>query len=118
MALLTIPVGILTGLCFSTWIAAFSATQKTDNGFAVIFRFGLTPLFLFSGTFFPVERLPAFLQPVAFLTPTYHGVTLTRDLSLGIAEPGSSLVHLAFLVVVIAMGCWASLVTFRRALVH
>jgi lipooligosaccharide transport system permease protein len=36
------------------------------------------PLFLFSGTFFPIEQLPDFLEPVAFLSPLFHGVELTR----------------------------------------
>ena len=69
-----IPAAVLTGLAFAAPIAAFTATQKTPNKFAAIFRFGITPLFLFTGTFFPIERLPAFLQPIAWLTPLCHGV--------------------------------------------
>ena len=34
----------------------------------------MTPLMLFSGTFFPVSQLPAWLQPVAWVTPLWHGV--------------------------------------------
>jgi lipooligosaccharide transport system permease protein len=117
LAVLVIPVGILTGLSFSAWIAAFAATQRNDNGFAMIFRFLITPLFLFSGTFFPVDRLPAALQPFALLTPTYHGVALTRELTLGTVEPISALVHLAILVAVVAAGIVACAVTFRRALI-
>jgi lipooligosaccharide transport system permease protein len=117
LALLVIPIGVLTGLCFSTWIAAFAATQSNDNGFSIIFRFLITPLFLFSGTFFPIEQLPAFLQPIAFITPTYHGVALSRDLTLGIAELGPSMLHLLILVGVCAAGIVASSITFRRALV-
>ncbi len=117
MAVLVIPVGILTGLCFSAAVAAFAATQRSDGGFSVIFRFLVTPLFLFSGTFFPIEQLPAFLQPVALLTPTYHGVALARSLTLGTVEGGPALVHLAFLVVVFALGVAACRVTFTRALV-
>src|SRR5919109_250284 len=59
VSVLAIPVGVLTGLCFSAWIAAFAATQTNDNGFSIIFRFLITPLFLFSGTFFPIDQLPA-----------------------------------------------------------
>jgi lipooligosaccharide transport system permease protein len=117
LAILVIPIGILTGLCFTTWIAAFAATQTNDNGFSMIFRFLITPLFLFSGTFFPIEQLPAFLQPIAYITPTYHGVQLSRDLTLGTAEPGPSMLHLAILVGVCAAGVVASSITFRRALV-
>ena len=116
LAVLIIPVGVLTGLSFAAWIAAFSATQRDDQGFAMIFRFLITPLFLFSGTFFPIDRLPGFLQPVALLTPTYHGVALTRDLALGTAQLGPSLAHFAILVAVVALGLVACGVTFRRAL--
>ena len=54
-----------------------------DTSFAVVFRFGMIPLFLFSGTFFPVTQLPAWLRPVAYLTPLWHGVALCRALCLG-----------------------------------
>jgi lipooligosaccharide transport system permease protein len=117
IALLIIPIGVLTGLCFSAPIAAFAATQHNDNGFALIFRFLVTPLFLFSGTFFPIEQLPAFLQPVALITPTYHGVAVTRDLTLGTAALGPSLLHLGYLVAIFIAGVVACRLTFTRALV-
>ena len=83
LIVLAIPVAALTGLAFAAPIAAFAATQRTPEKFAAIFRFGITPLFLFSGTFYPVESLPAVVQPLAWLTPLYHGVVLARGLSLG-----------------------------------
>jgi lipooligosaccharide transport system permease protein len=116
-AVLVIPLGVLTGLCFAAPIAAFAATQRTDNGFSVIFRFLITPLFLFSGTFFPIEQLPWFLQPIALITPTYHGVQVTRDLTLGTASLGPSLGHVAYLGVTLIAGLAACRVTFERALV-
>ena len=73
LVVLAIPVAVLTGLAFAAPIAAFAATQRTPEKFAAIFRFGITPLFLFSGTFYPVESLPAIVQPLAWLTPLYHG---------------------------------------------
>lgn len=117
IAVLAIGAATLTGLAFAAPIMAFTATQRNDQGFNAIFRFGITPLFLFSGTFFPVERLPTVLQPIAWLTPTYHGVALARDLSLGTATLPGVLVHLAVLVAVAGVGLGAALVTFRRALV-
>ena len=53
-AVLAIPAALLTGLAFAAPIVAFSATQKDTNGFNSLFRFGIIPLFLFSGTFFPI----------------------------------------------------------------
>ena len=63
LGLLALPVAVLTGLGFAAPIMAFSATQRQDSAFNVIFRFGITPLFLLSGTFFPLDRLPAVVQP-------------------------------------------------------
>ena len=64
-AFLAVPAAVLTGLAFAAPIAAFAATQENDTGFNAVFRFGVIPLFLFSGTFFPISQLPAFLQPIA-----------------------------------------------------
>ena len=76
LVVLAIPVAALTGLAFAAPIVAFSATQRTPDRFNALFRFGITPLFLFSGTFYPVESLPTFLQPLAWITPLWHGVAL------------------------------------------
>ncbi len=88
LAILALPVGVLTGLAFAAPIAAFAAAQQNDTGFSTIYRFGLIPLFLFSGTFFPIAQLPGWLQPVAQATPLYHGVALCRGLVLGHVRPG------------------------------
>jgi lipooligosaccharide transport system permease protein len=117
VSILAVPVGVLTGLCFSAWIAAFAATQTNDNGFSIIFRFLITPLFLFSGTFFPIEQLPAFLRPVALVTPTFHGVSVIRDLTLGTAQPAVAVGHVIYLVVTFVLGVVACRWTFRRALI-
>ena len=120
LIVLAIPVGVLTGLAFAGPIAAFSATQRTVEKFNAVFRFGITPLFLFSGTFFPIDSLPTFLQPIAWLTPLYHGVALSRGLSLGYAaeEPLLMLAHAAILVAFAAVGAWAAVRTFERKLVR
>lgn len=110
-ALLAIPAGVLTGTAFAAPIAAFSATQVRETGFILLYRFGVVPMFLFSGTFFPVSQLPVALQPIAWVTPLWHGVSLCRDLAL---SRGSALVmagHAAYLVVVTVVG----VVLARRA---
>ncbi len=117
-AVLAIPAALLTGLAFAAPIAAFSATQKDTNGFNSLFRFGIIPLFLFSGTFFPITQLPEPLQLVAMLTPLWHGVDLCRSLALGTAEALPTAVHLLYLGSMTAVGLAAALVTFRRRLVR
>ncbi len=118
LVVLAIPAATLTGLAFAGPIAAYAATQKTMTRFNYIFRFGITPLFLFSGTFFPIDRLPGFLQPIAWLTPLYHGVALSRSLALGTigSDPVAGLIHLGVLVAFIVGGLIACLVQFERRL--
>lgn len=116
-ALLAVPAALLTGLAFAAPIAAYSATQRDANGFNALFRFGVIPLFLFSGTFFPIEQLPAILQPIAWITPLWHGVDLCRSLALGTAEPALTLVHVAYLGTMTTIGIAAAFVTFQRRLV-
>jgi lipooligosaccharide transport system permease protein len=112
---LAIPVAVLTGLAFTAPIMA-SPPPSARGRFNVIFRFGITPLFLFSGTFFPIEKLPLFLQPLAWITPLYHGVALARSLSLGRIEPIEDLVHLGFLAAVVTAGVVAGRLAYRRRL--
>jgi lipooligosaccharide transport system permease protein len=82
LALIAVPAAVLTGVAFSAAIISFAATQRNDAGFAWMFRFVINPLFLFSGTFFPLAELPAQVQWLAAATPLYHGVSLTRGLVL------------------------------------
>ena len=116
LGVLGIGASVLTGLAFAAPITAFAAGQKNDTSFSVIFRFFITPLFLFSGTFFPIEQLPALVQPIAWLTPTWHGVALARGLSLGTLDPLGAVVHLGVLGAYITVGVVWALFAFRRAL--
>jgi lipooligosaccharide transport system permease protein len=120
LIVLAIPAAVLTGMAFATPIAAFSATQKTPSRFAAIFRFGITPLFLFSGTFFPISSLPAALQGLAWLTPLFHGVALTRGLSLGTLfdDPIAALIHVTYLVVLALVGGYLTIRNISRRLVR
>lgn len=115
-AVLALPAGVLTGLAFSAPIVAFAATQEKDAAFSIIYRFGVVPLFLFSGIFFPITLLPGWLQPVAWATPLYHGVALCRSLVLGGAPLGASVVHAAYLLALISAGYALATVTYRRRL--
>jgi lipooligosaccharide transport system permease protein len=66
------------GLAFAAPIAATASAVENSSVLTAIFRFGILPLFLFSGTFFPISQLPAALEWVARVTPLWHGVTLCR----------------------------------------
>jgi lipooligosaccharide transport system permease protein len=120
LVVLAIPAGVLTGMAFAGPIVAFSATQRTPEKFNAVFRFGVTPLFLFSGTFFPISNLPDAIEPLAWLSPLYHGVELSRALALGTVgdAPLAMLLHVLVLVAIATVGAMAAVVSVRRRLVR
>lgn len=115
--MLAVPAGILTGLAFAAPLMAFTATAKNENRLSSIFRFAIMPMFLFSGTFFPVAQLPEWLQPIAIVTPLWHGVDLVRSIAIGSSSGMSPLIHTAYLAAWVAGGWWAATKTFRKRLV-
>jgi lipooligosaccharide transport system permease protein len=116
--LLAWPAAILTGVAFGMPMAAWTATQKDEQSFSIIFRFIITPLFLFSGTFFPIEQLPEAVRSVAWLTPLFHGVALTRSLAIGHdLDPLTLAIHALVLVALAGIGTAIAFRTFRNRLV-
>lgn len=115
-AIICLPAAVLTGMAFATPIEAYAMTCTKDTSFAMLFRFGIIPLFLFSGTFFPITQLPVYVRPLAYVTPLWHGVALCRSLSLGTAQPGASAIHVGYLAAVTIAGILAGNRTYRRRL--
>ncbi|MGH9098079.1 MAG: ABC transporter permease, partial [Acidimicrobiales bacterium] len=116
-AILALPAGVLTGLAFGAPMAAFAATREKDASFPTLYRLVVVPLFLFSGSFFPISQLPIVLQYVAYVTPLYHGVSLCRDLTLGTVHGWVDLGHACYLGIWATAGYWAGRRTFARRLV-
>jgi lipooligosaccharide transport system permease protein len=117
-ALLAWPAAILTGLAFGMPMAAWTASRQNESSFPVIFRFVVTPMFLFSGTFFPIERLPDLLHGVAWLTPLFHGVSLARGFALGHdVDLLLMAIHALVLVGLTVAGTLVALRTFRKRLI-
>jgi lipooligosaccharide transport system permease protein len=114
--LAALPVAVLTGIAFAAPVEAWAITVTKDTSFALVFRFGMIPLFLFSGTFFPVTQLPAWIRPLAYATPLWHGVALCRSLSLGTATLGGTLVHVGYLAALAAVSIAIGERTYRRRL--
>ena len=114
--LLAIPAATLGAAAFAAPLAAYSATQDSDATFPVIMRLGVVPLFLFSGTFFPVRQLPGALQPVAALSPLWHTVELCRGATSGSVGGAAVLAHVGILGALVAAGrAWGTR-TFARKL--
>ena len=81
-----------------------------------MFRFGVIPMFLFSGTFFPVDQLPDIIQPIAYVTPLWHGIELCRGAVISGFDAGDVAVHLAVLIAYASVGWVACRVNFGRRL--
>lgn len=111
-----VPVAVLIGVAFAAPTAAWSMTVKSDNSFSYMFRFVMTPLMLFSGTFFSLTELPGWFYPVIYATPLWHGVALCRALSLGTISPCSLMINLSYLVGLAVIGLWAGARTYRGRL--
>ncbi len=101
-------VQLLLGLAFAAPIYAFTAGLKDETALTLVFRLGMIPLFLFSGAFFPVSNLDPWLEAVARATPLWHGVDLTRMLTLGQVDWSMAAIHVAYLLVLAVAGWfWA-----------
>ncbi|MFV1970373.1 MAG: ABC transporter permease [Acidimicrobiia bacterium] len=82
-SLLAVGPAVLVGSAMAAATTAFTVRLKEPSGLPMFFRFVVLPMFLFSGAFFPISQLPDWLQPVALVTPVYHGVELARAIVVG-----------------------------------
>lgn len=117
VAVLAVPVAILTGLGCAAATSALTATMERDEAYTWVFRFVVTPLFLLSGTFFPLDSLPTWVVVVANLTPLYHGIELVRQLTIFDFNALSASWHLLYLLVFLAVASRIALRNFERRLI-
>lgn len=108
---------VLAGAAVAAPVTAFSATLESEGAaFSVLFRFVVIPMTLFSGTFFPVDRLPGWVQPVAWVSPLWHGTELARAAALDRWQPLAALGHTAYLVALLVVGAALAARLFTRRL--
>jgi lipooligosaccharide transport system permease protein len=107
-AAIGIITATLTGLAVGLPIMAYTSTIQQDRGqLALLQRFVILPMFLFSGTFFPLEQLPLYLQPIGWISPLWHGTQLGRVVAYGHQEPlWLTAAHVAYLLALALVG-WA-----------
>lgn len=117
-ALLVIPVGVLAAVACGVPIMAVAATTYNEGErFAAIFRFLVMPMILFSGTFFPIEQIPAAVRWLAWISPVWHGTELARGVTLGGLGVLPALGHLAFLGALLGVSALLARRCFYRRLV-
>jgi lipooligosaccharide transport system permease protein len=114
---LSLLAAVLTGAAFASLVMAFAATVENEGGpFSALFRFVVIPMTLFSGTFFPVDRLPEWVRPVAWISPLWHGTELARAAALDIWRPVAALGHVVYLLALLAVGVTLATRLYRRRL--
>lgn len=115
---LAIPIGMLAAWSFGMPLLAYAASLQNDSGqFAMVQRFVFMPMFLFSGTFYPLTALPIWLQWIGWISPLWHATELGRVVTYGAAEPvWLTAVHVAYLVALSVGGYLVARRTFVRRL--
>ncbi len=117
LGVFAILAGALGGLAFGTVIMAYTSTLEEDTGqLAMVMRFVVLPMTLFSGTFFPLSTFPVWLQWIGWVSPLWHSTELARVFSYGAAEPiWLTVVHVVVLVgLAVAGWMWARRIAVRR----
>ncbi len=110
------PIGILIGLAIVAPMTAFTANRENTEALTAVFRFGITPMYLFSGTFFPIAQLPDWLRSVATVTPLWHAVELARRVALGHHSALPAWQHVGYLVLIFVVGAALTYRFFTRRL--
>ncbi len=99
--ILTIPILFISGLIFAEMSIIAVATVPGIDTFNYFYTLLMTPMFLFSGIFFPLDNLPAIVSKIAFFTPLYHLVNLCRSFSSGKISGSVSDIAWIFVAVII-----------------
>ena len=115
---LSILVAMLAGLAFGVPLMAYAASIRDDKGqFALVQRFIFMPMFLFSGTFYPLAVLPIWLQWIGWISPLWHAAELGRALTFGhVIAPGMLAVHIGYLALLTLIGLFVARHLFVRRL--
>jgi lipooligosaccharide transport system permease protein len=111
---LAVPAAVLAAMAFAAPVAAVIASIENErNVFNVLFRFVATPMFLFSGTFYPVSRLPGWARWLAAVSPLTHGTALARAAALGTGSALGALGHVLYLLAWLGVGLAVARWRFR-----
>ncbi|CAK0746306.1 lipooligosaccharide transport system permease protein [Gammaproteobacteria bacterium] len=110
-----LPILFFTGLCFAALALVVTAFAKSYDFFLYYSTLLVTPLFLLSGVFFPLESMAPAVQNGAWALPLAHVVALVRPLVVGLL-PTEVMLHLSVILVYTLMGLYLATVLLRRRL--
>jgi lipooligosaccharide transport system permease protein len=108
---------LLVGMAFATWVYGYSTRLRSEEGFGVLFRLGVFPLFLFSGAFFPISNLGTVGEWIARCTPLWQGVNLSRMFTLDHVTWWVAAVNVAVLSVLTVTGWFWAVAGLEKRLV-
>ncbi len=111
-----LPVALVVGAAVAGPVLAFAATIKSDNMFALLYRFAVIPMTLFAGVFFPVAEMPLVARWIAYASPLWHGVELCRAATLGWPPLLPVAAHVAYLAVWAIVGYLLACSRFAKKL--
>ena len=115
-AILILPIAFVGGLAFGSVAMCFTALVPNIEVFNFPIFLFITPMFLFSGTFFPLETLPNWAQVLAHALPLTHLVTVVRALAMGSVR-GQLLVNFPYLILFSAITFISAILLMRRRLI-
>lgn len=117
-AWLAIFTAVMAGAAFGALMQALAGLLENENMFfTIVERFIIMPLFLFSGTFYPLTNMPIYLQWIGWISPLWHATELGRWLTYGSEISTQMLfVHFIFLNSILVVGLIASRRIFTRRL--
>jgi len=118
LSMLMIPIAVLGGGAFGAVILYFAAKiEKDDQFFNILGRLVIMPMFLFSGTFFPLSSMPIYLQPIGWISPLWHATELGREAAFDYNLSGQMVaIHCIFLITLVVAGLVLSMRQFERRL--
>lgn len=105
-AWLMAPIGLLGGLAYGSVLLAYAGSIEEERSqLQLVQRFVFMPMFLFSGTFYPLATLPLWLQWIGWVSPLWHASELGRIAAYGKpADPGMVALHLGYLALLTIVG--------------
>ena len=102
-----LPVLVLGAVCFACTGLFVTAHAKSWDVFSYFFTFWVTPMFMFSGTFFEVTRFPWFVQVIAWVLPMTHLIAVVRPVAAGLpVDPLATAGHLVYLAALASAAFW------------
>jgi len=115
---LAIPIAIFSGAAFGAVMLACAAyTENEDKFFTIVGRFIIGPMFLFSGTFFPITNMPVVVQIFGWISPLWHSIELGRYATYGHRISMTMVVvHFTYLLAMLVFGLLFAFRQYSRKL--